>query len=271
MQSEMGGLVVRHGGVPLAAPVLEEVYAADAPEVGGLIEELCGGRVDVLALQTGVGTRALLGAAEALGRGEELVGVLGGGRVLVLARSPKPAAVLRRYGLRADLMAGEPFATEDLLRATEGVDFSGLVVAVQAYGGPNGLLARGLGERGALVREVSLYRWGLPGDRSGALELVRRLEAGGVDAVAFTSRPQVGNLLRIAGEAGLEGVVRGCLGTDALGSVVVGSVGPVCSRELRELGLRVDVEPLHPYMGSLVVALAERLGGDDGDGAGPPG
>ena len=260
MRSELGALVARHGGVPFAAPVLEEVYAADAPEVAGLIDDLCGGRVDFAVLQTGVGTRALFGAAEVLGRGGELAAALG--RVTVIARSPKPAAALRRQGVRVDLMPPEPFATEDLLAAVKGLDFAGREVAVQAYGGPNNLLSGTLRGWGARVREVSLYRWGVPADVSPVLELIGRLERGEVAAVAFTSQPQAVNLLAIAAGAGREAALLGCLNS---GDVLVGSVGPVCSRRLRECGVKVDVEPEHPYMGSLVLALAERLSGNEGN------
>ena len=256
MQSEMGSLVERHGGVPFPAPVLQEIYNADTPEVSSLIGDLCEGRVHIAVLQTGVGTRALFGAAEALGRGPELLDALG--RLTVIARSPKPAAVLRRNKVRIDLMPPEPFATEDLLEASRDMDFAGREVAVQAYGGPNNLLTQTLRERGANVREVSLYRWGLPDDPSPVIELIQRLEAGSVSAVAFTSQPQVPNLLAIAGQSGLEDKLRKCLNSDA---VAVASVGPVCTRRLLQNNLKVDVEPEHPHMGNMVLALAEYLQG----------
>lgn len=254
MQSQMGALVERHGGVPLPAPVLQEVYNTDTPEVAGLIRDLCGGRVDVAVLQTGVGTQALFGAADALGCKDELLASLE--HATVIARSPKPAAVLRRNKVRIDLMPPEPYTTEDLIESIAAMEFAGREVAVQAYGGPNNLLKRSLQERGANVREVALYRWGLPDDVSPVLELIRRLDQGRVDAVAFTSQPQVPNLLAIARQSNLEDTLRRCLGSD---SVVVASVGPVCTRRLLENGLPVDVEPEHPHMGSLVVALAEHF------------
>ena len=251
MQSQMGALVERHGGSPLAAPVLQEVYNTDTPEVAGLIRDLCAGRVDVAVLQTGVGTQALFGAADALGCRAELLAALE--QTTVIARSPKPAAVLRRNQVRIDLMPPEPYTTEVLIASIAGMEFAGREVAVQAYGGPNNLLTRTLREKGASVREVALYRWGLPDDVSPVLELIRRLDQGGVDAVAFTSQPQVPNLLDIARQSGLEDTLRRCLGSE---SVVVASVGPVCTRRLLENGLPVDVEPEHPHMGSLVLALA---------------
>ena len=254
MQSEMGALVERHGGVPFAAPVLQEVYKTDTPEVSGLIDDLCGGRVDIAVLQTGVGTRALFGAADELGRGQELLSALAD--VTVIARSPKPAAVLRRNKVRIDLMPPEPFTSEDLIASVSGIEFAGREVAVQAYGGPNNLLTRTLRERGATVREVSLYSWGVPDDVTPVLELIRRMETGGIDAVAFTSQPQVPNLLAIAAQSELEDTLRRCLNSDA---VAVASVGPVSTRRLLQNDLNVDVEPEHPHMGNLVMALAEHF------------
>ena len=254
MQSQMGALVERHGGAPLAAPVLQEVYNTDTPEVAGLIDDLCAGRIGVAVLQTGVGTQALFGAADALGRKAELLAALE--RATVIARSPKPSAVLRRNSVRIDLMPPEPYTTEELIHCLDAMEFAGREVAVQAYGGPNNLLTRTLRERGANVREVALYRWGLPDDVSPVLELIRRLDLGRVDAVAFTSQPQVPNLLAIARQSGLEDTLRRCLNSD---SVAVASVGPVCTRRLLENGLPVDVEPQHPHMGSLVMALAEHF------------
>ncbi len=254
MQSEMGALVERHGGVPFAAPVLQEVYNTDTPEVAGLIDDLCAGRVDIAVLQTGVGTRALFGAADEVGRMQELLAALE--RVTVIARSPKPASLLRRNKVRIDLMPPEPFTSEDLIACVSEMEFTGREVAVQAYGGPNNLLTRTLRDRGANVREVSLYSWGLPEDLSPVVDLIQRMEAGEIDSVAFTSQPQVPNLLAIAAQSGLEDTLRSCLNSDG---VAVASVGPVCTRRLLQNDLKVDVEPDHPHMGNLVIALAEHF------------
>jgi uroporphyrinogen-III synthase len=252
MLSEMGALITRHGGVPYAAPVLQEVYATDTPEVAALVDDLCADKLQVVVLQTGVGTRALFEAAADRGVEQELFAALG--RTTVVARSPKPAAVLRKNKVRIDLMPPEPFTSEDLVVAIQDMDLRQKEVAVQAYGGPNNLLTRTLKERGANVREVSLYTWGLPEDQSPVLQLVDKLVAGEIAAVAFTSQPQVRNLVTIAAQAGSEEVLRQALNSE---SVAVASVGPVCTRRLREEKIKVDVEPDHPHMGNLVIALAE--------------
>jgi uroporphyrinogen-III synthase len=105
---------------------------------------------------------------------------------------------------------------------------------------------------------VPLYSWGLPEDLTPVRDLINRLDAGEVDVLAFTSQPQVSNLLAIAAMSGQEGKLRSCLNSEA---IVVASVGPVCTRRLLQNGLKVDVEPDHPHMGNLVLALAEHFQG----------
>ena len=257
MLSEMGALIERHGGIPYPAPVLQEVHLGDTPEVIELVDDICTGKLQIIVFQTGVGTKALFDSAASRGREAEIHEALAG--LTVIARSPKPAAVLRRHKVRIDHMPPEPYTSADVIAAIKELDLTGKEVAVQAYGGPNGLLTQTLKKRGATVREVSLYTWGLPEDVTPALGLIDDLEKGNIDAIAFTSQPQIGNILAIAAQAGKEESLRNVL---AQGPVVVASVGPVCTKRMLEAGFRVDVEPDHPHMGNLILALAERLSPD---------
>ncbi len=127
---------------------------------------------------------------------------------------------------------------------------------MQAYGAANGFLTRSLSQRGATVREVALYTWGLPEDRTPVLRMIDGPGRGQIDAVAFASQSQVGNLCAIASQAGKERSLQESLKRT---SVIVASVGPVCTRALRKEDIKVDVEPDHPHMGNLVQALAQRL------------
>jgi len=248
----MASLIQRHGGIPYPAPVLQENYLEDDPQVNQLVNDICDGIVQVVVLLTGVGTQALVRAAAAMGKEEGFLRALD--QRTVIARSPKPARVLRHYKIHIDVMPPEPFTSQDLLDAIHDIDLSGKELAVQAYGAPNGFLTQRLRDRGANVREITLYTWGLPQDQTPVIGMIEGLGRGEIDAVAFTSQPQVGNLINIAGQAGTEEILRGHLNGPL---VAVASVGPVCSRRLREAGINVDVEPEHPHMGNLVVAMAE--------------
>ena len=251
MPDEMASLVKRHGGVPYSAPALQEIYLRDDPQVQELVSDVCNNAVHTMVLLTGVGTRALVETAASMGRQEEFLEALD--RLTVVARSPKPARVLRQHKIHIDVMPPEPYTSEDLVHSMSGLELAGKQVAVQRYGGPSSLLTQSLRERGAEVREVTLYTWGLPEDRTPVARLIDDLTQGRISGLAFTSQPQVPNLLTIAREAGKEDQLLNALN----GPVTVASVGPVCSRRLREFGINVDVEPDHPHMGNLVLAVAE--------------
>ena len=254
MLSEMAALVERHGGVAYPAPVLQEVYLNDDPDVQRLIRDVCDDRIDVVVLLTGVGTRALIESADAMGLKQRFLDYLN--TCTIYARSPKPARVLRQHNIHIDLMPPEPYTSQDLVNAIGNTALEGKEVAVQAYGGPNNFLTRSLREKGANVREVKLYSWGIPEDKAPVLRMIDDLAAGKIDAVAFTSQPQVDNLLAIADQSDRGELLRNVLARDSL---TIASIGPVCSRKLRERNIRVDVEPAHVHMGNLIIALADRF------------
>lgn len=60
-------------------------------------------------------------------------------------------------------------------------------------------------------------------------------------------------MVKVAAEMCLEEGVR-----RAFSRVLVGSIGPVTSEELRRQGLEPDFEPAHPKMGFLVNETAQR-------------
>ena len=254
MPDEMAGLIRRHGGTPLGAPVLQEHYLTESPEVQQAIADVCDGRVDTAIFLTGVGANAMMGIADAMGRLSEFEDALR--NITVVARSPKPGRTLRRHKIPIAVMPPEPYTSSDLTAAMAGLELNGKRVIFQRYGGPDSELPSYLRAQGADYRELTLYDWGLPDDRGPVIELIDRIEHGGVDALAFTSRPQVPNLIEIAAAAGREDALRNSLA----GPVAVASVGPVCTRKLRECGINVDVEPEHPHMGNLVLAVAEYFG-----------
>ncbi len=254
MPDAMAGLIRRHGGVPYAAPVLQENYLTDSPEVQQAIIDICAGRVDTAIFLTGVGANAMMGIADVMGRQAEFEAALRA--ITVVARSPKPGRILRRHQIPIDIMPPEPYTSSDLTAAMSDLPLRGQQVVFQRYGGPDSELPAYLREQGAIYRELTLYDWGLPDDTGPVLELIDRMERGAVDALAFTSRPQVPNLLAIAAGAGRAESLRRSLA----GPVAVASVGPVCTRQLREYGIGVDVEPAHPHMGNLVLAVADYFG-----------
>lgn len=250
---EMASLIERHGGVPVSAPTLREVTIGANPDALAFARGLRDGAFDLVILLTGAGTRALLEEiAPELDR-EAFTAALG--RVpLVVARGPKPAAVLRELGFGAFVSAPAPNTWREVAAAIEERGpIAGKRVAVQEHGAPSRELYDRLRALGAVVTAVPVYRWALPEDTAPLRRALRAIAAGDVAIALFTSRAQVEHAFAIAAEEQLDAAVR-----DRLRRGVVASIGPVCTEALRAEGLDPDLEPEHPKMGHLVKAAAER-------------
>jgi uroporphyrinogen-III synthase len=249
---ELESLIRRHGGVPLVVPSMREVPLQDNHVAFELLHRLEAGEVDVLVMMTGVGVRALAQTLAERCSPERLAGSLA--RATLLARGPKPIAELRKLGLAPQIRVPEPNTWREILSSLDAhAPVRDRRVAVLEYGVANEQLIAGLQARGAEVFAVPLFRWGLPEDMRPLREAVSRLASDGVDFVAFTSRRQVEHVMQTAGELGLADTV-----LDRARRLVVASIGPVCSETLRRHDLPVDLEPEHPKMGQLVVAVARR-------------
>lgn len=248
--SEIGGLIERLGGRVTMAPALREVPLDCSPEADRLAEDLLAGRVDMLVLLTGVGTRQLLAL---MGRDHPREGLLAAlQRIRIVARGPKPTAALREWHLAPTLTALEPNTSEEVLVA---IDTAGSVrgkhIAIQEYGESNLELADALRQRGAEVSSVRVYSWALPEDLGPLQVAIREVASGEADVVAFTTGQQVRNVLEVARQIGAEAELR-----QALSRTLIGSIGPTCTAALRELGLGVDFEPDRGRMTDLVQGLA---------------
>jgi uroporphyrinogen-III synthase len=253
--AEMEKLIANYGGKPLVAPSMREVPLDSNVEAIDFARALAQGGFEMVIFLTGVGTRALARVVETIYPLEQFVALLR--QVSIVARGPKPVAVLKELGVPIGLAVPEPNTWRDLLRAldekTESFPLEKQRVAVQEYGAPNPELLRGLAERGAWVTPVPVYQWALPEDLGPLRAAVNAIIRGEIDIVLFTTSVQVIHLLKIAAEMNVEDDVR-----RALTRVVVGSIGPVTSQELRGHVIVPDFEPVHPKMGFLVNEAAQR-------------
>jgi uroporphyrinogen-III synthase len=251
MSGELASMVERFGGTPYSVPAVRETPLQQPEHISAFVDALCAGRFAVVVLMTGVGVTALLREAEGLGRLDAALAALR--QTTTVCRGPKPVAVLRRNDVPVGLTAAEPHTSTEVLQALESLDVAGQGVAFVHYGERNETAADGLRARGALVNEICLYEWRLPDDIAPLERLVADIIDGRVDAIAITSQIQCRHLFQIAETLGRSGALTEALNT----KVVVAAVGPVCASALRSLGVIPHVQPAHPKMGPMMVALAD--------------
>lgn len=252
--TEMSRLVATFNGRSLSAPALREVPIESNTEALESARALIEGAFDVVVLLTGVGLRAWLAVAEAAGERDRFVAALT--RVRVIARGPKPVGVLRELQMVPWLTAPEPNTWRELLAVIDGQgseSLRGQRVALQEYGTSNEDLLSGLTARGASVTRVPVYTYALPDDLVPLRSAVDAILRGEVDVALFTTATQIVHLLDVAGRDGQADALRA-----ALQHVVICSIGPTTSEELRDRGVAPDFDASHPKMGYLVREAAER-------------
>ena len=250
---EMSKLIDTYGGKAILAPAMREVPVKPSAETLMFADDLLRGKVDVVVFLTGVGARALLSAWQEARPAEELFAALR--KVRVIARGPKPLAVLREWNVPPAIAVPEPNTWRELLRAIDDskLEVRGKYVAVQEYGVSNKQLLEELRRRGARVTQVAVYQWDLPEDQGPLRNAVEALVAGRVDVALFTTSVQVVHLFRVAEEMGNRDALKA-----NLDRIVKASIGPTTSETLGSYGLNADLEASHPKMGFLVKEAAEQ-------------
>jgi uroporphyrinogen-III synthase len=249
---QLADLVTQRGGVPFHAPALAELPDLEPAKIAALVQSMGERLPKLVVFQTGVGTRALFGAADALGVTARFLALLE--KTTVVVRGPKPAGALRQRGVRIDRSAADPFTTHEVLAAIADVELKGARVIVQRYGTVNAELDRALESRGAEVVEIPTYRWSLPQDTRPLAELIGALERREMDAAVFTNAEQVRNLFAVANQLGKAEPLR-----SGLNATLVASIGPVASAALRDAQVRIGVEASPPKLGALMSALEAAL------------
>jgi uroporphyrinogen-III synthase len=250
---EMSRLIETYGGKPVHAPAMREVPLSRNPDALKFADALCQGKFDAVVFLTGVGARALSNVVEGVHPTEKFFEALR--RVSVIARGPKPVAVLREWKVPVALTVPEPNTWREVLEAIDDnkLDLRGKQVAVQEYGVSNLQLLEGLRKRGAYVTAVPVYQWELPEDTAPLRAAVEEVIARRIDVALFTTSVQIHHLFQIADQDGKQGALKA-----GMERMVKASIGPTTSETLRSHGLVVDLEASHPKMGFLVKEAAEQ-------------
>ncbi len=247
---ELAQMLEREGATPLRCPMVSILDAPDAEPVLAWLRELLAGRFGYVVLFTGEGLRRLLSAAQRAGLREAVIAALG--RTRTVTRGPKPVRALKEVGLAPTQVAESP-TTEGVLATLRREALRGQTVGVQLYSASNPELVGFLEAAGATVRTVLPYVYAPAADAERVAQLIEEMAQGQVDAIVFTSSPQVDRLFEVAGQGGIEPALR-----QGLERSRVAAVGPVVAENLRHRGVRVDICPEQGFVMKNLVQLIRR-------------
>jgi uroporphyrinogen-III synthase len=245
------GMLERRGASVLRCPLVAIHDAPDPAPVLSWLHRFAASGCDDLILLTGEGLRRLLSCLEQHEPSLRARFLAELTRVRKITRGPKPARVLRELGLKPDIAAASP-TTEGVIAALRPLELAGRRIGVQLYGiDPNETLTSFLREAGASVLPVAPYVYADAAEGQAVEDLIARMAAGEVDAIAFTSTPQVERLFAVASAARVRA---------ALGRTLVAAVGPVVADALGRHGVKARLMPEESFfLKPLTTALEEAL------------
>jgi uroporphyrinogen-III synthase len=250
---ELAEMLEKEGAQVLRCPLLSILDAPDEKPVLDWLRRLVGDQIDWLVLLTGEGVRRLVGLAERHEKREPVVAALG--RVRSVTRGPKPVKALKDIGVLPTVVAPSP-TTDGVIASLRAQEIRGKRVGVQLYSESNPPLSNFLREAGAIEDAVQPYVYAPASDGARVAELLEQMATGAVDAIVFTSSPQVERLFEVAEGRDLTDVLR-----SGLARTKVASVGPVLTTTLHAHGVRVDISPEQGFvMKNLVNQIKRVLG-----------
>ena len=248
-------LLERRGASVVRCPMVAILDSPDADSVVGWIRRFIDDPMDLLIIYTGEGVERLLKFAARAELKDEFIAALA--RTRKLARGPKPGRALRRVSLKPEIVACAP-TTDGVIETLNSLSLENARVGVQLYGrDPNDTLMNYLTPRSGTVDCVAPYVYASEVDDVQVTDLIGRMSAGEIDAIAFTSKSQVDRLRKLARRSGLGQAL-----DTALAEMTVAAIGPVVAEQLRGVGVRVDVMPQKAwFMKPLVTELTRTLAG----------
>jgi uroporphyrinogen-III synthase len=248
----LGRMLEEQGAETLRCPLVAIVDALDPAPVRAWIERAIAAPFDDLVLMTGEGLRRLRGAAERAGLEPDFREAVG--RMRTITRGPKPARALREIGLNPGLRAETP-TTEGVIAALSAGELAGRRIGVQLPPDAPPRLGNFLREAGALPDPIMPYAYVPRADRGEIIAVIEEMTAGRIDAIAFTSAPQVARLFAAAADAGQSARLLA-----ALRATPIAAVGPVVAAELERRGFEIAIMPRDSFfMKPLVTAIIAAL------------
>jgi uroporphyrinogen-III synthase len=245
---EMCVLIEKQGGTAIVRPLQGVVFLAEQ-EVRMGIKQIVEQGPDWFILTTGIGTEALLKVAEEIGVQGAFVEVLGQAKLAV--RGYKTKNVLGKIGLKPEVVDDDG-TTQGVIRALEPYNLTGQRVWVQLHGDPAPKLIAFLQDKGAIVEEILPYQHVAP-QAAIVEQACREILHGEVDAVGFTSTPQVRFLMEYAHQHGVYEELIAAFEQ----RVVAVAVGKVTAEALYDEGISRVVAPELERMGAMVIKLAQ--------------
>jgi uroporphyrinogen-III synthase len=173
------------------------------------------------------------------------------GKFRAVAVGPKTRASLMNQGLREVDMPLE-YSSRGVAKLLAESSLDQKRVLLVRSADADDFLDRTLSSKGARVVTIPVYSSSQPDDITSVKLLIEQFQKHTVDAMLFTSSRSVSNLFSVVEKTIGPGKLAGFLS-----SCIVGAIGPVTARTLRDFNIQVDALPEHGLVNEAAKSLTE--------------
>ncbi|MEH7415398.1 uroporphyrinogen-III synthase [Neobacillus drentensis] len=244
---EISTLIKKQGGIPLVRSLQGTVFLAEKEVEPDLVQFIEQG-ADWVIFTTGIGIESLMNIAGKLGMEEPFIEKIREAKVA--SRGYKTLSALKKLAINP-IATSEDGTTKGLVRAFEGVHFTGKRVMVQLHGETAPALTQYLEGEGAVVQRILPYQHIEP-EAQTVKTLCQELMANECDAVCFTTAVQVRSLFEYARQNNIHKEIVESFKEHTLAA----AVGKVTLEALKEEGIERALAPENERMGAMIVTLA---------------
>ena len=273
--SELASIVRKFGGVPYIAPTIgirnKNPLINDCNK---FIETVCHKKMHFFVFMTGVGVFTLFQNVDKLHELDNVIEKLRD--TVVIARSNKPAAELRKFGVATNFVP-DMNTIDGVFDLVRKFDVKNKNIGILWHGNYSDSFKRKLESLGSKVFEFSAYSYSISLEQKNGFilkemgydyvapteekirKLIEDIMTGIIDAITFTSPPAVKGFFEFAKSNNKIESLKDKLNHNLL----VVSVGPSTSKMLEKFQINVDVIPSTYRMGAMVKELADFILSND--------
>lgn len=251
----LADMLERRGAVVTRCPLVDIRDTPDSAAVNRWLDDVIDTGLDEMIWLTGEGLRRLRAFCERAGDNRLAHFTQRLDEARNVTRGPKPVRELRAMQLRTDIPALRP-TTDGVIDTLATTDLAGHRVGVQLYGtDPNHKLMAFLAERQAIALPVAPYVYADEAEQPRVVDFIQKILDGELDALAFTSSPQVKRLFKVARAKRVESAL-----VHAMQRLCVAAVGPLVAERIEQAGVSVTLTPEKNYfMKPMVRALTAHF------------
>ncbi len=233
---ETAEIIRKKGGKPYFIPTIEIKNVSDLSPVKKFIEELAAGKVDYIIFMSTNGVKHLLDIAKKLKMLDTLKREIQ--KPVIIAVGPRTAEELKINNIHVNLVPTQ-YTSESITESLKSWKIAKKTIFIPRTSAANPTLKEKLKERGAIVREIYVYKSAIPTDKKIKEKFLQDARNGNIHALIFGSALSAKNLFQMLNEQISVEKLRDLLNE----KMTIVAIGPVTAETVTKLGLKGVLMP----------------------------